>query len=138
MLYYTPGSEYYVVSPQKPGYEADIQIVQGTIEEDMTMIVRYTPKEKELTLKISYIFADGQQAAPPYSRTMPLGTTYDVPSPEIEGYKALLLRVSGTAMPGSRMHYVVIYVPENQELIDPPTPLGLGDRTYMQVGICFE
>ena len=137
VLYYTPGSGYYVVSPQKPGYEADIQIVQGTIEEDMTVIVRYTPKEKELTLKISYIFADGQQAAPPYSRTMPLGTEYDVPSPEIEGYKTLLLRVSGTAMPGSKMHYVVIYVPENQELIDPPTPLGF-ERTFMQVGICFE
>ncbi len=138
VLYYTPGSEYYVVSPQKPGYEADIQIVQGTIEEDMTVIVHYTPKERALTLKIRYIFADGQRAADPYIRTMSLGTGYDVPSPEIEGYKALLLRVSGMATPGSKMHYVVIYVPVNQELIDPPTPLGLGDRTYMQVGICFE
>lgn len=137
VVYYTPGGSYYVVSPQKPGYDVDIQIVRGTIETDMTVIVRYIPKEEEQTLNIRYIYPDGTQAADSYSKTMPTNSSYNVPSPEIEGYKPLLLKVSGTAAPGSKLKYVVIYVPENQELSDPPTPLGF-EQTFMQIGICFE
>ena len=137
VVYYMPGGKYYVVSPQKPGYDVDIQIVRGTIETDMTVIVRYVPKEKEQTLNIRYIYPDGTQAASPYSETIPTNSSYDVPSPEIKGYKPMLLKVAGTATPGSKLKYVVIYVPENQELSDPPTPLGIG-QTVMQVGICYE
>lgn len=137
VVYYMPGGKYYVVSPQKPGYDVDIQIVRGTIETDMTVIVRYVPKEKEQTLNIRYIYPDGTQAASPYSETIPTNSSYDVPSPEIEGYKPMLLKVAGTATPGSKLKYVVIYVPENQELSDPTTPLGIG-QTVMQVGICYE
>ncbi len=137
VIYYMPGGSYYVVSPQKPGYDVDIQIVRGTIETDMTVIVRYIPKEEEQTLKIRYIYPDGTQAAAPYSETIPTNSEYDVPSPEIEGYKPMLLKVSGTATPGSKLKYVVIYVPEDQKPRNPPRPLGF-EETYMQVGICYE
>ncbi|MBR3335239.1 MAG: class B sortase [Clostridia bacterium] len=138
VIYYTPGSDYYVVSPQKPGYNVDIQIVRGTIEgEDITVIVRYTPKETQLELKVRYIYADGTKAAETYREDVPIYGEYSVTSPVIPGYNAQVQKITGTAVPGSKMHYVVIYTPEETELVDPPTPLKL-DRTFMQVGICFE
>ena len=124
-----------MVPPQYPGHDADIRIVRGTIYEDMTVIVTYTPRE-DWNLKIRYIYPDGTEAAPTYSDTLKTGEAYDVLSPVIEGYKTLTLRKSGTN-PGRNERYTVIYVPENEELADLPIPLGL-ERTFMQVGVCFE
>ena len=81
VIYYKPGSDYYVVSPQKPGYDVDIEIVRGTIgTEDMVVIVRYTPKVKLLTLIIRYIYQDGKMAATTHKELLPINATFDVPS----------------------------------------------------------
>ena len=134
IIYYTPGSGYYVVPPQYPGYDVDIQIVRGTIEEDMIVVVHYIPKA--WTLSIRYIYPDGTEAAAPYEAVVRTDAPYDVESPVIEGYKALTLRVSGTN-PGRNEQYTVIYVPEDAEPGDLPAPLGL-ETTSMQAGVCFE
>ena len=133
------GDTYYVVSPQYPGYEASIEIVQGTIEEDMTVIVRYVPKVTRLT--VQYFFMNGKEAAPTYSSSMVTGEPYDIVSPKIDGYTATPLRVSGTKK-GMDEHFAVIYVAEGQyggvmTIDDYDTPLDLED-THVQIGICFE
>lgn len=133
-LIYLAGDSYYVVAPQYPGYEPDVQILRGTIEKDMTLTVTYRPKM--WTMKIHYIFQDGTQAAPMYQTKLQTGEEYEVESPAIEGYKTLSLWKTGTN-PGKDEQFTVIYVPEDEELKDPPTPLGL-ERTFMQVGVCFE
>ena len=135
VITYLAGDNYYVVAPQYPGYTPDIQIVRGTIWNDMTMIVTYRPKEG-WNLKIRYIFTDGRTAAPTYHVKLRTGENYDVESPEIEGWKPVRLRVTGVN-PGRDEQFTVIYVPEDVELGDPPTPLGL-ERTFMQVGVCVE
>ena len=131
---HTPGDNYYVVSPQKPGYDVDIEIVRGTIEEDMIVKVRYIPKTWTLTIR--YILLDGSVAAKTYSTPIKTGEGYDVASPAVPGYKPVYLRKAGVN-PGWDEEHTVIYVPENQELEDLPTPLSLG-WTVMQIGICFE
>ena len=138
-LVYTVGGEYYVVSPQMPGYRVEIEIVRGTIWEDMEVIVHYYPIEYTLTIR--YLFLDGGKAADTYFALLKVGDSYDVESPAIEGYRALRLKVSGTN-PGRDEHYVVIYVPDDEygdaiDLEGYKTPTFL-ERTYLQMGICFE
>ena len=135
VIVYDRGGDYYVVSPQYPGYDVEIEIVRGTINEDMTIIVHYYPKEWTLTIR--YIFQDGSKAADTYTAIVKTGESYDVESPVIDGYKAVLLRVSGVMDPGRNMEYTVIYVPEGTNVPDAPTPLGL-EQTFMQVGVCYE
>ncbi len=130
----TPGDEYYVVSPRYPGYDVDIQIVQGTITEDTTVIVHYIPKAWKL--QIRYIYLDGTEAAPTYEALVRTGTEYDVVSPLIPGFKTLMLRVTGVN-PGRDEQYTVIYIPEDQEFGSLPKPLDLGG-TVMQKGVCVE
>ncbi len=134
VIIYQAGDSYYVVAPQYPGYEMDVQILRGTIEKDMTVTVNYRPKEWDL--KIRYIFQDGGVAAPSYQEKLLTGEKYDVESPEIEGYKTRILRIEGTN-PGRNEQFTVIYIPEYEKLGDEPTPLGL-EQTFMQVGVCFE
>ena len=132
---YMPGDEYYVVSPKVPGYEVDIEVVEGTIWEDKTVIVRY--KALPQHLKIKYIYLDGRRAHETYEDTLLTGDPYDVESPPIEGYIALKIRVTGTN-PGRDEEYTILYVPEGTVLPpDHDTPLGLG-TTYLQMGICLE
>ena len=129
-----PGDPYYVVPPQRPGYDVDIRIVEGIIEEDTVIYVHYTPKY--YTLRIRYLFADGTRAAPEYQAVLRYGQEYDVVSPRVPDYKALQLRVSG-ANKGSHIEHTVIYVPVEWEIGDLPTPLHL-ESTQMQIGICVE
>jgi len=135
---HTPGDPYYVVSPQYPGYDVDIEIVQGTINEDLVVYVHYVPKAYRLTIR--YIFADGTEAAGTYTATVHTGEAYDVASPEIEGYTALRLKVSGTN-PGRDEQYTVVYIEGTLDglitMEDYEVANGL-DTTYVQVGICFE
>ena len=124
-----------MVSPQLPGYEVSYEVVRGTIWEDMTIKVKYTPKINRLD--IDYIYPDGSEAAPPYSRDIRTGEEYDIASPEIPGYRALILRVKGTN-PGRNEKYTVVYIPED----DQPGPdydagIRLGPLC-VQVGICYE
>lgn len=129
-----PGDDYYVVSPQYPGYDVDIEIVRGTIQEDTIIYVRYKPKY--YSLKIRYLFLDGREAAPEYQAVMRKGQEYDVESPVIPGYRTMKLRIKGTN-PGRHEKYTVIYVPEEWIIPDLPTPRQL-ETTQMQIGICFE
>ena len=130
-----PGDQYYVVSPKIPGYEVDIEIVRGTIREDMVIIVRYKPVPQKLTIR--YVFLDGTKAAETYSGTVLTGEQYSIESPNIPGYVALKIRIAGTN-PGRDEQYTVLYVPEGMTVVpDPDTPTGL-DTTYLQIGICYE
>ncbi len=93
--------------------------------------------EEEYTLTIFYRFLDGSTAAPTITGVYWEGDPYDILSPEIEGYKATLLRVTGT-MPARNVEYTVIYIPEDFTLIDNfDTPLGLG-QVNVNVGDCLE
>ena len=132
---YQRGGKYYVVSPEYPGYDVEIEIVKGTINEDMTVIVHYYPKEWPLTIR--YIYPDGSQAAETYKSTVKTGEEYHVTSPVIDGYTAKILLVKGVMDPGRPTEYTVLYVPKGSRIPDDPTPLGL-EETYMQVGVCYE
>ncbi len=132
-----PGDFYYVVSPQYPGYSPSIEIVEGNIYEDMTVIVRYHPNAYRLTIR--YLYTDGTEAAETYTTAMWTGYSYDVESPRISGYTATHLRVTGTNS-GKNEEYAVLYVPRGYTITrmeDYETPLGVGD-IYLQIGICAE
>lgn len=135
---YEQGDNYYVVPPQKPGYDVDIRIVKGTITEDTVVIVTYTPNVWKL--KIKYILEDGTEIAEPYEQEIRTDEKYDVPSPQIEGYKPLRLRVTGVN-PGRDETFFVIYVPEDleeyEEIDDYRVMTNLGD-TCLQAGVCAE
>ena len=134
-ILYKPGDDYYVVSPEIPGYEVDIEIVKGTIWTDMTVIVRYKPLPQKLIIR--YIYPDGKKAAETYEKTVLTGEEYDVPSPEIKGYTAIKIRITGVN-PGRDEEYTVLYVPEGTKVQpDHDTALGL-ETTYLQIGVCFE
>lgn len=134
-LTYIPGDDYYVVSPQWPGYDVDIEIVQGTIYEDTVVYVHYRPKY--YSLRIRYlVYPDGPEVAPEYRAAMKYGQEYDVTSPDVPGYKPLRLRVKGKNH-GTNEQYTVFYVPDEWTIKDLPTPLHL-ETTQMQIGICFE
>ena len=135
---YQKGSKYYVIPPQKPGYDTDVRIVQGTINEDMQVIVTYTPKT--WTLRIRYRKIDGSDLGFVHEQKIRTGEAYDVESPVIEGWKPVRLRVTGVN-PGRDENYTVIYVPDDwtdyRDMDDYNTPLDLGDYV-LQVGVCAE
>ena len=146
---YEFGAMYSVVSPEKPGYTVDLEVVAGVIVEDTVIDVYYTPKP--VTLTIYYQYMDGSIAADTYFDTLMPGVPYDVVSPVIEGYTATQLRVEGT-MPNRNVEFVVWYLPEAEP--DPDTgrtripggytkideygvPLGLGE-VNRNAGECYE
>lgn len=136
---YHIGETYYVVSPQLPGYDVDIEIVRGTITEDLEITVHYIPKTWQMV--IHYIFPDGTEAAETYTAEIRTGEEYDIASPEIPGYIAVKVRISGTN-PGRSEEYTVVYIPVGEYtkitgMDDYEAPTGLGG-TYIQNGICFE
>ena len=132
------GSTYYVVSPQYPGYEVDIQIVRGTLTEDTVVIVRYKPMTWKM--RIRYVYPDGTEAAETYETDIRTGEAFDVPSPAIPGWRPVRLKVSGINS-GRNENYTVIYVPEDTtdvtDMDDLRTPADLGDA-WFQAGICAE
>ena len=133
------GSRYYVVSPQYPGYEVDIEIVRGTLEEDTVIIVRYRPMTWKM--RIRYLYPDGTEAAETYEREIKTGEAFDTESPAIPGWRPVRLRVSGVNS-GRNENYTVIYVPEGSgeytDMDDFRTPADLGDGYCIQAGICAE
>ena len=132
---YETGGTYYVVAPQIPGYTPSLQTLQGTITEDTEYTVIYTPNE--YTLTIHYCFLDGTEASGTYQTTIQAGAVYDVESPEIPGYIAIRIRISGTN-PGRDEEYTVLYIPEGAGVIPPEEgPLYPG-VTQIHMGICFE
>lgn len=90
------------------------------------------------TLRITYRYTNGQEAAPPVEMQLNPGDPYDVVSPGIDGYTPSLLRVTGT-MPDQDVEYVVLYLQGNglRILDDYETPLGLG-TIFLNIGDCIE
>ena len=138
VLIYGQGDTYYVVAPQIPGYDVDIRIVKGTITEDMIVIVRYIPKEYDL--RVRYRLPDGTEVVPPYGQRIHTGEEYNIESPQIDGYKPVILAVTGVN-PGRDEYYTVIYVPEDYDdfvgMDHWDEPMGLGETTF-QIGLCAE
>lgn len=144
-LFIVPLATLAVDSPELPPTEPDIEEI---IEEHQTIY----------RLTIYYVYLDGTTAAETYYDQLDAGTDYSVLSPEIEGYIATMLLVSGT-MPARDVEWTVIYIPSEQEqktedgtdnpiyyfngsnqittIDDYETPLGLG-ASNMNVGICVE
>lgn len=132
------GGQYYVVSPQHPGYEADVQILRGTLTEDTVVVVHYRPLTWKM--QIRYLYPDGTEAAEPYRTEICTGEAFDAESPAISGWRPVRLRISGVNS-GRNENYTVIYVPEDTtdcaDMDDLRTPADVGE-TYFQVGICAE
>lgn len=102
-----PGTEYSIPSPEVAGYTPDIPIVTGTMpEEDLAVTVTYTKAFYPLTVR--YQYANGSQAAESVSFQYPLGFAYDIPSPEIPGYRPDKPAIAGE-MPGEALEAVVTY-----------------------------
>lgn len=103
------GAEYSIPSPEVPGYTPSIPLVTGTMpDEDLTIDVYYSKTFHSLTVK--YQYADGSTVSPDVVFQYPPGFVYDVPSPEVEGYQADKLSVSGT-MRNEPLEVVVTYSP---------------------------
>ena len=113
------GATYSVASPDVPGYTAEPLTVEGIMPaEDVTLTVRYTANEYNLT--IQYVYADSTTVAvaPDYTAQVAFGETYSVPSPEIAGFTASQATVAGT-MPAQDVVVTVTYtesVPETYTL----------------------
>lgn len=136
---YASGDPYYIVVPQKAGYDAEVEILRGTITGDMEIVIRYTPKTYKMT--IQYIYMDGSKAAKTYTADVVTGERTEVTSPEIADYVPLRLKVSETNS-GRDEQYTVIYVPEDEydslmTIDDYETATNL-EVTYVQTGICLE
>ena len=140
------GDEYYVVSPMIPGYEADMEVLEGIISKDMIVRVKY--KRTRQKLEIRYVTLDGMPAAETYTQELLSGVSYKVNSPEIPGYTTARPSVTGV-MGGTDVTHIVVYIPEEYtdedvtgsgsvfSIDDYETPLGLG-QAFMQMGICVE
>ena len=143
------GYEYRVESPVIEGYVARPQVVSGTIyDRDVEITVYYhadsngngEPDSEEsysLTINYGYVSSEGT-SAPQLPATyrvsgLEVGYEYNVPSPEIEGYVARPLVVSGTIYNSNVTATVYYYVDSNGNGVpdteepatpDPGTPGG--------------
>lgn len=70
-------------------------------------------------VKIKYLYEDGSEAAPEYSKTFKRGENYDVTSPEIDGYTPDTTEIKGTVQ-DSDIEYVVYY--SKVDPVNPETP----------------
>lgn len=134
---YETGEAFNVTSPVVAGYQPDIKVVQGVMEEeDLVFDVIYTAND--YTLTIYYIYANGTTAAPTYTEVLHAGDRYDVDSPEITGYQPSLKKVKGV-MPARDVTVTVIYTTKGRYTIieDYQTPLGIGN-VNLNAGECFE
>ncbi len=72
----------------------------------------------EYTVNVKYLYEDGTEAAPDYTETLPIGSSYEIISPEIEGYDPDITKIVGT-IKDSNIEYVVYYKPTPEI---PPIP----------------
>ena len=102
-------SEYNVESPVIDGYTADKLDVSGTMPaNDVEETVTY--KKNSYKLTVNYKYEDGSKAAESHEETLPYQSDYSVTSPELEGYTADKLVVSGK-MPAGNVEETVTYTP---------------------------
>ncbi len=103
------GEKYSIPSPEITGYAPSIPVVSGTMpDEDLTVDVYYAKSFYDL--QVQYQYPDGTEAAPEVAFQYPAGFVYDIPSPEISGYRPDKPSVSG-AMPGEALTVTVTYHP---------------------------
>ena len=92
---------------------------------------------EEYTLTIYYRTLDGKEVFPLYTGKYKEGDPYDIESPVLAGYHAVLLRVTGN-MPGRNVEVTVLYIPEGTKVIENvEVPLGVG-RMVTNKGDCLE
>ena len=80
------------------------------------------PTNRDYTVTIHYIDANGNTVAPDYTGTFTYQTPFSVTSPVIDGYTPSAAVVNGT-MPAENIEYVVIYTAEDVPVIVPPVPV---------------
>jgi hypothetical protein len=126
--------------PEKTPVQATSnQTVDATMAEPSDDPPAPTKPAAPYSLKIHYVYLDGTTAAPTHAATLAIGDAYDVASPELPGYTASLVRVTGT-MPARNVIYTVIYLKEGTTLVPLggyEVPLNIGS-VGMSVGDCFE
>ena len=112
----TYNETYSVTSPSIANYTADINVVSGTMENNLTVTVTYSLNRHSLT--IHYNYANGTQAADDYYGLFYVGDAYDVSSPAIGGYTADITSLYGK-MEDKDLGFYVVYTAER---IIPPVP----------------
>ena len=80
------------------------------------------PTNRDYTVTIHYIDANGNTVAPDYTGTFTYQTPFSVTSPVIDGYTPSAAVVNGI-MPAENIEYVVIYTAEDVPVIVPPVPV---------------
>ena len=100
------GASYYEKTPEIAGYTASRAEVSGKLTMDRTFNIYYTPNVYTLTVR--YRYQNGSQAAPPHTEKLTAGSSFNVKSPEISGYKASAAFVSGE-MPAQNLTQDVYY-----------------------------
>ncbi|MBQ6175670.1 MAG: hypothetical protein IJK29_00585, partial [Bacteroidales bacterium] len=129
------GTEYDVVTPEREGYEPDLERVKGTLMADTEVDVHYTARIFKLT--IHYRVAEtGAILRPDYVVELPYGTEFDVKSPIVEGYYMNHENIKGV-MEAHDMEFTVLYTKSSIVIDDPTVPLGIGGA-YINVGECIE
>ena len=139
---YADGSEitYTWTEPAIAGYTQTSAVTTGTTTVFTNTRVQSETPPAEYTLTVNYRYLDGGTAAPTYPGTYSQGDPYNVVSPEIDGYRATLIRVTGV-MPARDVEYTVIYMPIDETILieDIDTPLGLGDsQVFLNIDDCLE
>lgn len=91
----------------KISYYTSINGVSG-VTYDSSKVVYDIPTEYNVTVK--YLYEDDTESAPAYSETLPVGSDYEVTSPEIDGFTPDITKISGT-IKDSNVEYTVYYKP---------------------------
>lgn len=97
------GESFEIKSPEIEGYKPNIDTISDTMgKENLEYIVRYSkipveePIQKTYKLTIHYVYEDGSEAAPDYIEAdLKPSDTYDIKSPEVEGFSPSETTVSG-------------------------------------------
>lgn len=98
---------YQITSPVIKGYTANKKVVSGTMgDEDIKEVVTYKPNK--YTVTIDYVDEDGNKLKDSVVKEVEYNKDYSITSPEVEGYKPDIEKVSGT-MEDSNVHKKVVY-----------------------------
>lgn len=101
------GTEYSIPSPEVAGYTPDKPLVSGIMpDDDLTIDVYYGRGFWPLTVR--YQYADGTQALDDVVYQYPAGFNYQIPTPELAGYKPDKEEIAGE-MPAEAVEAVVTY-----------------------------
>ncbi|MBQ8398739.1 MAG: leucine-rich repeat protein, partial [Clostridia bacterium] len=101
------GTEFSIDTIKKEGYTADVEVISGIVEGDVTYTVTYTPNVYTLTVEYTYA-SNGTVAAESVSIPKLFGEAYEVVSPELSGYTPSIDVVSGV-MPSEDLLVSVVY-----------------------------